>query len=100
MLYAGNDLILTSTSITMWNNAKADDAKDVEILRQATKNILYAVANSNSIQIKILGYRTEWWVTMIIVLDCVAAAGFATWGFFAIRKFIKRKKELKSAPAE
>ena len=100
MLYAGNDLILTSTTITMWNNAKSDSAQDVTILKQATKNILYTVANSNSIQIKILGYRAEWWVTTIIVADCVIFAGLAAWGFFAIRKFIKRKKEPRVEAAE
>ena len=94
MLYAGNDLILTSTTITMWNDARADDAKDVTILRQSTKNILYAVANSNSIQIKILGYRTEWWVTAVIVADCVIGAGIAVWGFFAIRNFLKKRKKV------
>ena len=92
MLYAGNDLILTSTGITMWNNAKSDSAQDVTILRQATKNILYTVANSNSIQIKILGYRTEWWVTTIIVADIVIGLGLAAWGFFTIRGFIKKRK--------
>ena len=93
MLYAGNDLILTSTSITMWNDAKADSAQDVAILQQATKNILYTVANSNSIQIKIIGYKTEWWVTTIFVAECVAAVGLAVWGFFAIRNIIKKKKD-------
>ena len=100
MLYAGNDLILTSTQITMWSDAKASDAKDVAILQQATKNILYAVANSNSIQIKILGYRAEWWVTTFIVVDCVAFAGLATWGVFAFLKFFKRKKELATVTVE
>lgn len=93
MLYAGNDLILTSTTITMWNNAKSDSVQDATILKQATKNILYTVANSNSIQIKILGYRTEWWVTTIIVADIVIGLGLAAWGFFAIRGFIKKRKK-------
>ena len=93
MLYAGNDLILTSTGITMWNDAKSDSAKDVVILQQATKNILYTVANSNSIQIKILGYRAEWWVTTIIVADIVIFAGLAAWGVLAFLRFFKRKKQ-------
>ena len=93
MLYAGNDLILTSTTITMWNDAKADDAKDVEILRQATKNILFTVANSNSIQIKILGFKTEWWVTTIIVADCVIGAGLVAWGVLVFLKFFKKRKQ-------
>ena len=92
MLYAGNDLILTSTGDLMWTDVDANSAKDVTILRQSAKNILYAVANSNSIQINIIGYQTEWWVTLIIALDVVIPVLLAAWGVFAIMKFIRRKK--------
>lgn len=93
MLYAGNDLILTSLSSCYWNDASASSAQDVTILRTAAKNILYTVANSNSIQVEILGYQTEWWITMIIVIDCVVPAALAVWGFFAIRRFIRKRKQ-------
>ena len=93
MLYAGNDLILTSTSDMMWNDAKADSVEDVIILRKATKNILYAVANSNSVQINIVGYKTEWWISLTIALDVIIPVGLAVWGFFAVRKFLKGRKE-------
>ena len=100
MLYAGNDLILTSTTITMWNDAKSDSAQDAAVLQTATKNILYTIANSNSIQIKILGYKAEWWVTMIIVVDCVVGVALAAWGFFAVRGFIKKRKARKAVKLE
>ena len=91
MLYAGNDLILTSTSNCMWNDASESSVQDIVVLQTATKNILYTVANSNSIQIKIIGYQTEWWITATIVLDIVAALGLAVWGFFAIKGSRKAK---------
>lgn len=92
MLYAGNDLLLTSMPNYFWNDADASSVQDVTILRQATKNILYTVGNSNSIQFKIEGYATEWWITLTIVVDCLAVAGLAVWGFFAVRKFVKNRK--------
>ena len=81
MLYAGNDLILTSMPEYMWDDAAATSPEDVTILRQAAHNILYTVANSNSVNVKVLGYRTEWWITLTIVLDCIAAVGIVVWGF-------------------
>ena len=88
MLYAGNDLILTSRADCQWNDVSSSDAKDLTVLQTATKNILYTVANSNSIQMDIIGYRTEWWIIMIIVIDCVIPVLLAVWGFFAICKFV------------
>ncbi|MBO7364438.1 MAG: fibronectin type III-like domain-contianing protein, partial [Lachnospiraceae bacterium] len=90
MLYAGNDLILTSLDPLKWKDASESDAKDVAVLREATKNILYAMANSNTQNVKIIGYRTEWWRTALAVLDVLAAAGLAFWG---IRAFRKARKE-------
>ncbi|MBE7088484.1 MAG: hypothetical protein E7370_03065 [Clostridiales bacterium] len=86
MLYAGNDLILASVESLMWLNPDPTSAEDVTVLRTAAHNILYAVANSNSVNVKVVGYQTEWWKTMIIVLDCVVAAAIVAWGFFAIKK--------------
>lgn len=101
MLYAGNDLILTSTENLMWTNANSGSAEDVTVLRQATKNILYAVANSNSIQFKIKGYIMEWWIIVTIVVDVLAFIGMGVWGFFAVRKFVRNRKnkQTDAAPA-
>lgn len=98
MLYAGNDLILTSLSTYMWpagnrsSQANAENPEDVLVLRNATKNILYAVANSNSVQIRIDGYHMEWWRALTIALDVIVPVGIGVWGFFAIRKFLKLRK--------
>ena len=89
MLYAGNDLILTSLEPLKWKDASETDVQDVMILREATKNILYAMVNSNSLNVKILGYRMEWWKMALIILDILAVAGMAVWGI----KVTKRKQE-------
>lgn len=91
MLYAGNDLILTSMPEYMWDNASASSAEDVTILRQAAHNILYTVANSNSVNVKVIGYRMEWWRSLTIALDVIIPVGLAVWGFFAIRSALKKE---------
>lgn len=90
MLYAGNDLILASLTNLMWQDADKNSIQDMTILRNATKNILYTVANSNTVTVEIIGYRTEWWIILTIVVDCVAAVGLGVWGFFAIRGALKK----------
>ncbi len=90
MLYAGNDLILASLTNLMWTNPDAESVQDVTILRQASHNILYSVANSNSLNVKVTGYRQEWWLTAIYALDVVGVIGLGVWGFFAIKKSLKK----------
>lgn len=93
MIYAGNDLILVSLNNLMWTNPDPTSAEDVTALRQAAHNILYAVANSNSLNVKVVGYSTEWWVIAIYALDVVAALGIVVWGFFAIKGSVGSKKK-------
>ncbi len=94
MLYAGNDLILASLPDLLWTDCDFTSAKDVTILRNATHNILYTVCNSNSMNVDIIGYGTEWWVTTIIVVDVVAAIFLAGWGIFLfVRRHQKNKEE-------
>lgn len=93
MLYAGNDLILTSVTTYMWRDAKEDNVQDVTILRQATKNILYVVANSNSVNVEIIGYRMEWWRVLTIALDCIIPVVLGIWGYFVIKKTLKSNEK-------
>ena len=86
MLYAGNDLILTSLTNLMWENPDPADPKDVKILRTAAKNILYTFANSNSIGVDIVGYSMEWWKLATMILDCVVVLGLGLWGWRVFRK--------------
>ena len=62
------------------------------VLRKAAHNILYAVANSNSINAEVIGYKMELWLIALIVVDCAAVVGISVWGFFAIKKALKKQK--------
>ncbi len=91
-IYAGNDLILTSKSPERWNDSSESNAEDMYVLRKAAHNILYAVANSNSINAEVIGYKMELWLIALIVVDCAAVVGISVWGFFAIKKALKKQK--------
>jgi beta-glucosidase len=93
MLYAGNDLILASLPGLLWTDASESNPQDVAILRQSAKNILYTVANSNSVNVTITGYTMEWWMATLIAVDVIVPVGLAVWGFFVIRSYIKKGKE-------
>lgn len=93
MLYAGNDLILTSTDPSRWMDYDASSNQDVLILRKAAHNILYSVANSNAMNNEIIGYVMPWWQILFIVLTCVAPVAFGVWGFFVLRKVFKKNEE-------
>lgn len=98
MLYAGNDLILASLPDLLWNDCDFTDAKDVTVLRTAAHNILYTVANSNSMNVDITGYLMEWWITAIIAVDAVAFVALAAWGIFL---FVRRhQKSLPQKPEQ
>lgn len=99
MLYAGNDLILVSRTDLMWTNFDKNSAQDLAIVRQSAKNILYVVANSNSMNVEIVGYNLEWWMTMLIVFDCLIPVACGVWGFFVIRRTLK-KTDLKAKQTE
>ncbi|MCH5161861.1 MAG: glycoside hydrolase family 3 C-terminal domain-containing protein [Clostridiales bacterium] len=98
MAYAGGDLnLIALTGTKLW--ADEGDTADMIVLTRNAKNILYTVANSNYMNGDVNGYTMPWWQILIIVLDCVIPVGMAVWGFFAIRKYIKRRKAFKAAAA-
>lgn len=90
MLRAGGDLNLSPnkspTSLT--------SATDITVLRKATKNILFAIANSNAMngigENVVWGYSIPWWVTWLIVADVVIFVITSVLGGFLIHQ--KRKK--------
>lgn len=90
MVYAGGDLNLEMAGLRTYKpNAK--DKIDVTVFRQASKNILYTIANSNAMRGEFKMGIPMWQIIMIVV-DAVLLAGFATWGFFVIRKAMKKQK--------
>ncbi len=77
MIRAGGDLFLTQATKTF---AKEDDATQITLLRQATKNVLYTTANSNVMSIKVDGYKSPVWVVVMICVDVAIVVGLAAWG--------------------
>lgn len=102
-LRAGGDLNLVQGGFP--NSFKASNASSTEInlLRRATKNILFTVAQSNAMngmgEGNVWGYALPTWVVILIVVDCAAAVAFGVWGFFAIRKAKKKEAAENSADA-
>lgn len=88
MAYAGGDLNL---SVTPYTWVDKSSAADVTILRQNCKNVLYMVANSNSMNSDVIGYKLPYWQIALITLDCVVAVGLAVWGVFSVRKALRNK---------
>ena len=62
------------------------------MLRNCVQNAAYAIVNSNAMNGEIIGYKMPIWQIVLIVIDCVIVAGIAVWGFFAIRKALKKNK--------
>lgn len=83
MIRAGGDLFLTQDAKTF---QKEDDATQVTALRQATKNILYTVANSNVMATIVDGYTTPIWQTVMYAIDAVLVIALAVWGVVVLRK--------------
>ncbi len=98
MIRAGGDLNLSQDykpSSAATKDGMTDELQ-IKALRQATKNILYTVANSNAMNG--MGEGVVWVATMAkwkVALICVNV-GFvvlsSVWGFFAIRKGFKKMK--------
>lgn len=91
MIRAGGDLFLTQ-DVKTFN--MPDDATQVTLLRKATKNILYTVANSNIMSIKIDGYKLAVWQVVLIVIDVAVIVALAVWGVLIIYFTRKREKEM------
>lgn len=72
-------------------------ATQLSCLRQATKDVLYVVANScamNGIGAdSFAAVGLPVWEIALIVVDCVIAAALAVWGIFAVRAALKNEKQ-------
>lgn len=89
MIRAGGDLFLTQ-DVKSFN--KADDATQVSLLRNATKNVLFSVVNSNAMSIETDGYLMPIWKIIMIIIDIAVILLIAIIGILTIRS-VKLKKE-------
>ena len=104
MLVAGGDIGLINGELLYLQTGSGSryvsfsDAKDVSYLRRATKNTLYALANSNLMQAEVLGYKLAGWKVLVYSLDAAIIAGVVVWGIFMIASslglfaFLKKKR--------
>ena len=88
MIRAGGDLFLTQDAKSF---NKEDDATQITLLRNATKNILYAVANSNAMGATIIGYQRPVWQNVMFGIDAALVVLLALWGILAFRRARKAK---------
>ena len=95
MIRAGGDLNLTQDYSPEVN----DELVQIAVMRQATKNILYTVAGSSAMNGLGDGvverYAMPMWQLLLILGNVLLVVIFATWGFFAIRRALKKQKAKK-----
>ena len=94
MIYAGGDLNLSTLADRRWQNVDANSNADLTVLRRASKNILYTVSLSNSMNAKAKYYLLPAWLITAIVIMVVISIGLAVWGVFVILGAKKRVNAL------
>ena len=106
MIRAGGDINLSQDykpSASATRDGMTDQTQ-INALRQATKNVLYTVANSNAMNG--FGEGVKWgtamakWKLGLIIGNIALVLLAALWGFFAIRKAFKKNAEAEAAAAE
>ena len=91
MVYAGGDLNLEMVGYRVWRDADTSSAADVSVLRNASKNILYTIANSNAYRGEFVVMRPLW-QDILIYASWAIVACLAVWGAFVIGNYAKRRK--------
>lgn len=89
MFYAGGDLDLQILGI-QWSPDKTD-ATDVTVVRNAAKNVLYVVANSNAVRGDFVMTLPAWQFAVYVV-DGIVAAGLIAWGALTVAIAFKKEK--------
>lgn len=90
MIRAGGDLFLTQ-DVKSFN--KEDDATQITLLRNATKNILYTVVNSNAMGITSDGMMRPLWQDVLFGIDAALVVLLALWGVLTFVKAGKKAKK-------
>ena len=89
MIRAGGDLFLTQDTKKFY---KDDDATQVALLRQATKNILYTVVSSNAMNTEVVGYEPPVWQVVWRYVQIGLIAVLVLWGVVIHTAAWKKKK--------
>ncbi len=95
MIRAGGDLNLIQDKQPS-ASGKIVTASHQAAVRRATKNILYTVVNSNAMNGMgagiVYGYALPYWTLFMIGTDCALVVALGLWGFFSVRRSLKREK--------
>jgi beta-glucosidase len=94
MAYAGGDLNLQTTGGGYFD-ADLNDNADAIVLRNAIKNTLYALVNSNAMNGEIIAYKLPVWQIILIVVDVVAGLAIAGIIYLCFRKVKEPKQKTK-----
>ena len=99
MIRAGGDLNLSQDykpATTVDESTGMTNEVQLAAMRNAAKNILYTVANSNAMNGMGEGVvwvtTMAWWKVMLICINVGLVVAAAVWGFFDIRHKLKKAK--------
>ena len=95
MHYAGGDLNLELAGLRVWK-PDSKNATDVTVLKEASKNILYVIANSNAIRGDFVIHLPTWQAVMIAV-DAALLVGLIVWGIAVIALAFKHNAQPEKA---
>ena len=91
----GNDFCLTPQATEFSKVTDQTSATSVLAMRQASKNILYTVANSRAYASDAKGGMATWEIVKNIILAAIILL-LALWEFLGVKKFLKAKKHRKA----
>ena len=94
MFYAGGDLDLATLESSMWTDCDSSDNGDAIVLRNATKNLVYALVNSNAMNAKVIGYDEPLWHSYLLYVNVGLGCIMGIWGVLAFVHAFKLKKKL------
>ena len=93
MVYAGGDLNLATDKKSSWTDYDKKSAQDVTVLRMATKNVLYTVANSNALNNKNYRYEPALWRIWLTVFNIAVPVLLVGWGVLVVVSVLRKKKK-------
>lgn len=100
MIRAGGDLSLAQGARMVDIDRQGADATTLAAMRNATKNVLYTVANSNAMNLNIQGKRAPVWVRIMIGVDVGIVVALAGWGVWAIVSAKKKQANVREPEGE
>ena len=96
MFYAGGSLDLATLQSAMWTDCDTSDAGDAIVLMRATKDLMYALVNSNAMNAEVIGYNPPIWHTYLRWINIGAFALVGVWLVLAIVRTVRYNKRQKA----